>query len=49
MVLPEAVTGDEDVDPKLSVAYHKIVPVLIEVVKDLEERVRHLEALVKKE
>jgi hypothetical protein len=49
MVLPEAVTGDEEVDPKLSVAYHKIVPVLIEVVKDLKERVRQLEVLVKKE
>jgi hypothetical protein len=38
-VLPEAVIGEE----KLSVAYHKIVPVLIEVVKDLKERIRVLE------
>ena len=43
-VLPEAVIGNEEVDPKLSVAYHKIVPILIEVVKDLKERVRRLEA-----
>ena len=49
-VLPEAVLGhgrpleDELIStPKLSVAYHKIVPVLIEVVKDLQERVRRLE------
>jgi hypothetical protein len=42
-ILPEAVIGNEEFDPKLSVAYHKIVPVLIEVVKDLKERVRRLE------
>lgn len=44
-VLPEAVLGLEDVNPKLSVAYHKIIPVLIEVVKDLQERVRYLESV----
>jgi len=44
-VLPEAVLGLEDVNPKLSVAYHKIIPVLIEVVKDLQERVRYLESI----
>jgi len=52
-VLPEAVVGSEDwvdgeEEPKLSVAYHKITPVLVEVVKRLEARVKTLEALVSK-
>lgn len=47
-VLPEAVVGSEDweegeEEPKLSVAYHKITPVLIEVVNDLRARVSTLE------
>ena len=46
-VLPEAVIGIEEINPKLSVAYHKIIPVLIEVVNDLQTRVRYLEGLVK--
>ena len=50
-VLPEAVVGSEEwvdgeEEPKLSVAYHKITPVLVEVVKRLEARVKTLEALV---
>ena len=52
-VLPEAVVGSEEwvegeEEPKLSVAYHKITPVLVEVVKRLEARVKTLEALVSK-
>ena len=48
-VLPEAVVGSEEwvegeEEPKLSVAYHKITPVLVEVVKKLEARVIALEA-----
>ena len=48
-VLPEAVVGSEEwiegeEEPKLSVAYHKITPVLVEVVKGLEARVIALEA-----
>ena len=48
-VLPEAVVESEEWvegedEPKLSVAYHKITPVLVEVVKKLEARVIALEA-----
>jgi hypothetical protein len=46
-VLPEAVLGDEELTPKLSVAYHKIIPVLIEVVKNLQVRIQHLETSIK--
>jgi len=47
-VLPEAVVGSEEwvegeEEPKLSVAYHKITPVLVEVVKGLEARISALE------
>ena len=47
-VLPEAVVGSEEwiegeEEPKLSVAYHKITPVLVEVVKRLEARISVLE------
>lgn len=38
-VIPEAVVGDK----KLSVAYHKIIPVLIESIKELSQRVKELE------
>ena len=38
-VLPEAVLGEE----KLSVAYHKLIPVLVESMKELNERVKLLE------
>jgi hypothetical protein len=38
-VLPEAVVGQE----KLSVAYHKLIPVLLESMKELHERVKLLE------
>jgi hypothetical protein len=41
--LPEAVNGTEVSSLKLSVAYHKIIPVLVEVVKELEGRVKSLE------
>jgi len=51
-VLPEAVVGSEEwmegeEEPKLSVAYHKITPVLVEVVKDLQARVSALEAVIR--
>ena len=46
-VLPEAVMGLEEVNPKLSVAYHKIIPVLVEVVKDLQKRIVDLELTIK--
>ena len=39
-IIPEAVIGEE----KLSVAYHKIIPVLIESVKELSKRVKELES-----
>ena len=42
-MLPEAVNGTEVSSMKLSVAYHKIIPVLVEVVKQLEGRVADLE------
>ena len=47
-VLPEAVVGSEEwvegeEEPKLSVAYHKITPVLVEVVKKMELRLSALE------
>ncbi len=38
-IVPEAVLGEE----KLSVAYHKLIPVLLESVKELNERVKLLE------
>jgi hypothetical protein len=38
-VIPEAVAGTS----KLSVAYHKLIPVLIEAVKELQQRVTYLE------
>lgn len=38
-VIPEAVIGEQ----KLSVAYHKIIPVLIESIKELSERIKKLE------
>ena len=41
--LPEAVQGTEVSSLKLSVAYHKIIPVLIEVVKGLEDKVSTLQ------
>lgn len=44
--LPEAVSGTEVSSIKLSVAYHKIIPVLVEVVKTLETRVGELERLL---
>lgn len=43
-VLPEAVASNGS--SKLSVAYHKIIPVLIEVIKDLQSRVDRLEKKV---
>lgn len=51
-VLPEAVVGSEEwlegeEEPKLSVAYHKITPVLVEVVKQLQARVTALEAVIR--
>lgn len=46
-ILPEAVIGDEEFTPKLSVAYHKIIPILIEVVKNLQVRIQYLESSVK--
>ena len=47
-VLPEAVVESEEwiegeEEPKLSVAYHKITPVLVEVVKKMEGRLSALE------
>lgn len=42
-VVPEAVVGREETNPKLSVAYHKIIPILVESIKELQERVRRLE------
>jgi hypothetical protein len=41
-VIPEAVLGDE----KLSVAYHKLIPVLVESVKELNQRVKRLEKIL---
>jgi len=38
-VIPEAVVGEQ----KLSVAYHKIIPFLIESIKELSQRVKELE------
>jgi hypothetical protein len=51
-VLPEAVVESEErveggEEPKLSVAYHKITPVLVEVVKGLEARLTLLEGLIR--
>jgi len=43
-VIPEAVAGTS----KLSVAYHKLIPVLIEAVKELQQRVTFLEGEVLK-
>jgi Chaperone of endosialidase len=45
-VLPEAVLGDEETHPKLSVAYHKLIPVMVEVIKSLDARVTYLEGLL---
>jgi hypothetical protein len=39
-VLPEAVLGEE----KLSVAYHKVIPVLLESIKELSQRIKILES-----
>jgi hypothetical protein len=41
-VIPEAVLGEE----KLSVAYHKLIPILVESVKELNSRVKRLEDLL---
>ena len=46
-VLPEAVLGDEETHPKLSVAYHKLIPIMVEVIKSLDERVSYLEGLTR--
>jgi hypothetical protein len=46
--LPEAVQGTEVSTLKLSVAYHKIIPVLIEVVKGLEDKVSTLQGQARK-
>lgn len=43
-VIPEAV---QDKDGKLKVAYHKIIPLLIECIKDQEKRIKHLEDKIK--
>lgn len=43
-VVPEAVAGTS----KLSVAYHKLIPVLIEAVKELQQKVKYLEGEVLK-
>lgn len=42
-VVPEAVVGREETSAKLSVAYHKIIPILVESIKELQERVLQLE------
>lgn len=42
-VLPEAVIEDAD---KLNVAYHKLIPVLIEVIKEQNARINFLEKIV---
>jgi hypothetical protein len=39
-ILPEAVVGEE----QLSVAYHKIIPILIESIKELSQRITKLES-----
>ncbi len=41
-VIPEAVLGEE----KLSVAYHKLIPILVESVKELNTRVKRLEKVL---
>jgi len=43
-VIPEAV---KDKDGKLKVAYHKIIPLLIECIKDQEKRIKYLEGKIK--
>ena len=43
-VVPEAVAGTT----KLSVAYHKLIPVLIEAVKELQQKVTYLEGVTQK-
>ncbi len=43
-IVPEAVVGDEEKTAKMSVAYHKIIPILVESIKELQERVLRLEA-----
>jgi hypothetical protein len=43
-VIPEAV---KDQDGTLKVAYHKIIPLLIECIKDQEKRIKHLEDKIK--
>lgn len=43
-VLPEAISGD--IESGYNVAYHKVVPVLIECIKDLSKRVEDLEKRV---
>lgn len=43
-VVPEAVVGREETSAKMSVAYHKIIPILVESIKELQERVLRLES-----
>jgi hypothetical protein len=43
-VVPEAVAGTS----KLSVAYHKLIPVLVEAVKELQQRITQLEGVILK-
>ena len=43
-VIPEAVKNK---DGTLKVAYHKIIPLLIECIKDQEKRIKHLEGKIK--
>jgi len=43
LVLPEAVTGAPIGEPYITVWYEKLVPLLIEAIKELELRVKDLE------
>lgn len=43
-IIPEAV---KEKDGSLKVAYHKIIPLLIECIKDQEKRIKHLEEKIK--
>ena len=45
--LPEAVSGDEE--NGFHVSYEKMIPVLLEAVKDLQVRVRSLERQLEKQ
>jgi hypothetical protein len=45
-VVPEAVVGKEESTAKMSVAYHKIIPILVESIKELQARVLKLEEVL---